>query len=211
MPIRIVCALVFLGILTASIPAEADRYHRRPRHHSRAHVAVVMPWSLYVGAGMVGSGVLHQTGGDDLLGHGYGLSLYAGLRAHQSLAVELGWLGAVHEPEGAFAADDFVVMNGFTADARVYLPVSHAGDGPPVDFYLQGGLGLYLLDNTYFGSLSTGSGFQLGGGMDINLGPHLQLGLRGLYRGMAMGPVEATYTDTFVGAVNAEVNVTLRL
>lgn len=208
---RILCALVLLVTMAASAPAEADRYHRRPRHRSHTHVAVVMPWGLYVGAGLGAAGVLHQSGGDDLLGDGFGLSLHAGLRVHQLLALELGWLGTLHEPRGAvFAEDQHLVLNGITADARVYLPAIRGGGGPGLEPYLQGGLGVYLLDNTYFGTQSTGTGFQLGGGLDIPLGPHLVLGARGLYRGLAMGPVDATYTDTFVGALTTEVTVTGR-
>ena len=46
------------------------------------------------------------------------------------------------------------VLNGFTGDAKIYLDSSN----PVAEPYLQAGLGLYLLDSTYFGTQSVGTG-----------------------------------------------------
>jgi opacity protein-like surface antigen len=221
MSIRTLCMLACAGILLASTTAEAGRYYRarghshRPYHYQprpAAHVGIFIPWGWYVGGGLMATRVLHQQGGDDLVGDGGGLTLYTGLRVHPVLALEVGWLGALHEPRGtSFAGDDALILNAFTTDARIYLPVAQSGEGAGFEPYLQAGLGVYLLDNnTYFGSQSVGTGFQLGGGVDANLGPNLLVGGRLLYRGMAMGPADSNYTDTYVGAVTGELNLTLR-
>jgi hypothetical protein len=218
MSIRSLSIVACAGILLASATAEAGRYHSR-RGHQRSyhgsyyppttHVGIFIPWGWYVGAGLVATRVLHQQGGEDLLGNGGGLTVYGGLRVHPLLALEVGWVGSLHEPRGAsFAGDDALLLNALTTDARIYLPV--ASESSTFESYVQAGLGVYLLDNTYFGSQSVGTGFQLGGGLDASLGPNFLVGGRLLYRGMAMGPVEASYTDTYVGAVTGEVNLTLR-
>lgn len=216
MSIRALSILACAGILLASTTAEADRYYRaRPAPYygpyaPEPHVGVFIPWGWYVGGGLVATRVLHQQGGEELVGDGAGLTLYTGLRVHPVLALEAGWMGALHDPRSdSFAEDDALILNAFTTDARIYLP-SGGQVQPSFEPYLQAGLGLYLLDNSNFGEQSVGTGFQLGGGVDANLGPSFQLGARLLYRGMAMGPVESAYTDTYVGAITGEVNLTLR-
>ncbi len=218
MTIRTLSMLACAGVLLASTTAEAGRYYRARHSHRpyyspyrpQTHVGVFIPWGWYVGGGLVATRVLHQQGGEELLGDGAGLSLYTGLRVHPVLALEAGWMGALHDPRSAsFAGEDALILNAFTTDARIYLPAAGPAE-PTFEPYLQAGLGLYLLDNPSFGQQSVGTGFQLGGGVDASLGPSFQLGARLLYRGMAMGPVEAEYTDTYVGAVTGEVNLTLR-
>jgi hypothetical protein len=222
MSIRTLSMLACAGILLASATAEAGRhYHGRSRYHQRpyhqpyhgpaAHVGIFIPWGWYVGGGLVATRVLHQQGGEDLVGNGGGLTLYAGLRVHPLLALEAGWVGSLHEPRGAsFSEDDSLILNAFTTDARIYLPGRQGIETSGFEPYLQAGLGVYLLDNTYFGSQSVGTGFQLGGGLDASLGPNFLVGARLLYRGMAMGPAEASYTDTYVGAVTGELDLTIR-
>lgn len=201
---------VLLAATLAGAPdARADHYHRSRHHHGHARVGLILyPHGLYAGGGLLASRVLHQDGGGPLLDHGAGLSLFSGFRINRSLALEAGWIGTVHGPEGAAFGDaDTLVLNGFTADARVYWQTAN----PSVEPFIQGGLGLYLLDDAYFGTQSVGSGFQAGGGFDLVLGDHVKLGLRVLYRGMAMGPPDAASADTYVGTLNAEGNLVLQL
>lgn len=218
MSIRTLSMLACAGLLLASTTAEAGRYYRSRHYHQpyygpyapEPHVGIFIPWGWYVGGGLVATRVLHQQGGEDLVGDGAGVALYTGLRVHPMLALEAGWMGALHDPRSdSFGEDDALILNAFTMDARIYMPPNDQAR-PSFEPYLQAGLGLYLLDNTNFGEQSAGTGFQLGGGIDGNLGPHFQLGARLLYRGMAMGPVESEYTDTYVGAVTGEVNLTVR-
>lgn len=200
-------AVLFIGAGTA----DAGRYYVRGR--GRVYVqpqaaVVVYPRGLYFGAGLLGNLILSQEGGDELLDNGGGLSLFAGWRLGQRLALELGYMGSFHNPaevNTSFGNDvDYLVLSGFTGDAKIYL-----GDDPmaPSEFYLQGGLGLYALDSTYFGTQSVGSGFQLGGGVDFHVAPQVDLGLRGLYRGVAMGPPNERDDDTFISGVTLEGNV----
>jgi opacity protein-like surface antigen len=200
-------AVLCIGASTA----DAGRYYVRGR--GRVYVqpqaaVVVAPVGLYFGGGLLGNLILSQEGDTELLDNGGGLSLFAGWRLGQRLALELGYMGSFHNPaevETAFGDDvDYLVMSGFTGDAKIYL-----GDDPmaPSEWYLQGGVGLYAIDSTYFGTQSIGSGFQLGGGIDFHVAPQVDLGLRGLYRGISMGPPEERYDDTFISAVTVEGNV----
>jgi hypothetical protein len=194
-----VCAAVLLSL---SAPAEAQRYRARTS-------VVIVPHGLYVGGGLVGTRIVDQRGGDEILDHGFGFTLYTGLRLNPRLALELGWLATFHNPERvrtSFGDDvDFLVLNGFTGDAKIFLDSA----SPSMEPYLQGGLGLYLLDSTYFGAQSVGTGFQLGGGVDFRVAPAMSVGVRALYRGMAMGPPERVENDTFVSALTLDGNLTV--
>ncbi len=203
---------VTLGLVVASQAAEAQR-HRRGRspydQHTRVQVYFI-PYGLYLGAGLVATHVLHQSEEPELLDDGAGITLFAGLRLSERLALELGWLTTFHDPETIdtrFGEDsDYLVLNGFTGDAKIYL----SEQGQRSELYVQGGVGLYLLDSSYFGSQSIGTGFQAGGGIDVHLGPHLDVGLRALYRGIAMGPPDSDDNDTYVSAIGAEGNLSIR-
>ncbi|MCG8417662.1 MAG: porin family protein [Proteobacteria bacterium] len=200
--------LLAASVLSIS-EAQAQYYPAQPHYRPTARVAVY-PRGLYFGAGIVGTRIVDQSGGSEVLDHGAGATLYTGLRLNRTLAVEAGWMGTLHNPEQvrtSFGEDtDYLVLNGFTVDAKIYLnAVSQA-----MEPFLQGGVGVYLLDSSYFGSQSVGTGFQAGGGFDFRTGRHLALGVRILYRGMAMGPPERAESDTYVSAVTAEGNLTLR-
>jgi hypothetical protein len=213
----LVSVVVVVSLLAWVGPAEAQRAYRRGRSpydgYARMQVHII-PYGVYVGAGLVGLRILDQSGGEEsegeLLDDGAGLTLFTGIRLSQRLALELGWVATFHNPESLrtnFGSDtDYLVLNGFTADAKIYL-----GEGESiVDPFLQGGVGLYLLDSTYFGAQSLGTGFQAGGGFEFHLGPQLDLGVRALYRGVAMGPPRSGDEDTFVSAAGLEANLSLR-
>jgi hypothetical protein len=203
---------VTLGLALASQSADAQRHRRgRSPYDQHAHVQVYfIPYGLYIGAGLVATHILHQSEEPELLDDGAGVTLFAGLRLTDRLALELGWLTTFHDPDTATTnfgeGTDYLVLNGFTGDARIYL----SEQGQRVELYVQGGVGLYLLDADYFGSRSIGTGFQAGGGVDFHMGPHLDLGLRALYRGIAMGPPDTDDSDTYVSAVGAEANLSIR-
>ena len=214
MPTRLLTPLVLglAGLLinvAFSSTALAQPYSQPAyRPHSRA--VVVYPKGLYVGAGLAGTSILSQDGGNELLEGGGGVALHAGLRVNRTLALEAGWMGTLHNPVAVntgFGEDtDYLVLNGFTADAKVYVGSRNARVEP----YLQGGVGLYLLDSNYFGTQSIGSGFQAGGGLDFHIGGRMDIGARALYRGMAMGPPEGDYNDTYVSALTVEGRVNFR-
>jgi hypothetical protein len=198
-------------LLIGAGTADAGRYYVRGR--GRVYVqpsaaVVVYPVGLYFGGGLLGNLILSQEGGSEILDNGGGLSLFGGWRFGQRLALELGYMGSFHNPAEVntyWGRDvDYLVMSGFTGDARIYL-----GDDPdaPSEWYLQGGLGLYAIDSTYFGTQAIGTGFQLGGGIDFHVAPQVDLGLRALYRGVSMGPPEGGADDTFISGVTGEGNV----
>jgi len=207
--------LAAAAVLCASAAADAGRARVRGGGHAHVypggHVSVVVvPRGLYLGVGLAGAHVLDQRGGAELLESGGGVSLFGGWRVIDRLALELGYTGTFHNPAGTGGAPggdtDYLVLSGITGDARVYVGDS-AGRAEP---YLQGGVGLYLLDSHSFGTQSVGSGFQLGGGFDLHLSPLVDVGLRALYRGVAMGPPDARTEDTFISAVTGEANLTFR-
>ncbi|WP_428262922.1 outer membrane beta-barrel protein [Haliangium sp.] len=207
MPTRHILTLATCLLVLGAGVAEAGRVRVRTRPAPGSVGFFFYPWGLYAGAGLAGTSVLHQSGGDDLLGRGGGVTVFGGLRISDNLALEAGWLGSLHEPRGeTFRDDDVLTLNALTADARIYLPSS----GDNLEPYLQGGLGVYLIGDSYVGTQSIGTGFQAGGGFDAAIGANLSLGLRLLYRGMAMGPPDTDETDTYIGAVTAEGNLTLR-
>jgi opacity protein-like surface antigen len=187
-------------------PAQAQYYYY-PAH---ARVVTLYPKGLYVGGGLVATHILSQSGGDEFLRGGGGFTLHSGFRVNRSLALEAGWTGTLHNPETvrtAFGDDtDYLALHGFTADARIFFRTEHRNMEP----FVQGGVGLYLLDSTYFGAQSVGTGFQAGGGVSFALGGHLDLGLRALYRGMAMGPPEGGYRDTYVSALTVDGSLSFR-
>jgi len=188
---------------------EADAQYRRHRARPAAAV-VIFPRGLYVGGGVTGTAILNQRGGPELLEDGAGLTLYGGMRLGRVLALELGWIGSLHNPEtvdvGFGPETDFLVLTGATADAKIYFNTQSQAGEP----FIQGGLGVYFLSSERFGTDSIGTGFQLGGGYDFRVGRNFNLGLRGLYRGIAMGPPESNLEDTFVSALTVEGNLTIR-
>ena len=211
MPRSLVAITVALGLVLASRTVDAQRYRHRYHYEEHARVRVVfLPYGLYVGAGLVGLRILDQSDEAELLDDGGGLTLYTGLRLGQRLALELGWLATFHNPESSEtnfgSGTDYLVLNGFTGDAKIFLGQSEQRSEP----YLQGGVGLYFLDSTYFGTESVGTGFQAGGGIDFHVGPHVDLGLRALYRGIALGPPDSDEDDTYVHAISAEANLGIR-
>jgi hypothetical protein len=193
-------------LLAGGHPAQAHHHG-----YGGGHVGVMIhPHGLYLGGGLVATRILNQQGGTELLRHGGGISLYGGLRVGPLLALELGWTGTLHNPalvSTAFGPDvDYLVLNALTGDAKIFIGSS----SPALEPYLQGGLGLYMLDSEYFGTQSLGAGFQLGGGLDFHIVPFLDLGFRALYRGMRMGPPNADYDNTFVSALTVEGQLTFK-
>lgn len=199
-----VCAIV------TPATAAADRYYAAP-YYPRGNTVVIFPKNAYVGAGLIGTRILQQRGGEALLDDGAGFTLFAGIRLNKQLALEAGWSATLHNPTTTntpFGSNtDYLVLHGLTADAKLYLSETSAKTMEP---YLQGGVGVYLLDGEYFGTESVGTGFQLGGGIDFMASRKLRLGLRALYRGMSMGPPNSSQTDTFISAATVEANLLVR-
>lgn len=199
--------LAFIALVAATtlIPMPAAEARVRVRAHGHAHIGV-WAWPAtgwYGGIGLVGNSILDQAGGSEQLESGFGFTLYGGLHVNERLSLEAGWLSSFHNPARVdtwYGTDiDFLVLDGFTVDARIHL--AHSGNFDP---YLQGGLGLYALSSEYFGLDSIGTGFQLGGGFDLWLSPSVTLGARVRYHGISMGPPDRRDDDLFISALSAE-------
>ena len=201
-----------LVLLSARPAAAQDPYGRPNRPYPPppppGYTVAWYPANWYLGFGLVGTRIIDQQGGPEQIRSGGGVTLWAGLRINDRLALELGWLGSYHNPATYNTwygtETDFLVLEGVTADARVFL--NRSGNFDP---YLQGGLGVYALGSESFGLDSVGTGFQLGGGFDYWLGTNVTFGLRILYRGIAMGPPEGGANDVFISAGLAEGSVAL--
>ncbi len=199
------CLGISLFIMSASEDAHAQY---RARGHSNVSV-VMAPPGIYAGAGMVAMKIASQDGGDELLEDGAGISLFMGIKLNNRIALEGGVTSTFHNPvevQTDFGDDvDYLVLTAATIDAKVFFPNPRQRLKP----FIQGGLGVYLLDSENFGAQSVGTGFQLGGGFELPLGPNIDLGLRALYRGIAMGPPDSDKDDTFVSAISAEANLSI--
>jgi len=169
---------------------------------------VVRPAWWYVGVGVIGTSILDQSGGPELLHSGGGLSAWIGVNLSRTFALELGWLGSFHNPATYYDSyyggtnTSFLMLEGVTADAKLHLARG------PIEPYLQGGVGVYFLGDTAVGFAdSVGPGYQVGGGIDIWAGRYVTLGARALYRGIAMGPPEGGPADTFLHVATFEGSV----
>lgn len=211
--ISLAAGLFVAPSLSDSSNAEAQYRYRRARPGA---TVVVFPRGLYVGAGVLGTAILDQRGGPEVLEGGAGVSLYGGIRIGRVLALELGFLGSFHNPAtvdvGFGPETDYLVLTGATADAKIYLMSGSYAQGvqPAGEPFIQGGLGVYTLGSESLGTDSIGTGFQLGGGYEFHIGENLDLGVRGLYRGIAMGPPDSSFDDTFISALTVEGNLTIR-
>ena len=197
--------LVLISFLAFGGVAHAQAWGPYGRPAPRPYVTAIYAGDpiWYVGIGGFGTRILGQSGGPEELNSGGGLSVYAGVHVSRALSLELGWMGSLHNPAPVSTwwgpETDYLVLEGATADAKIHL----GGFGGLVP-YLQGGVGLYWLGSDHFGADSVGAGFQLGGGLDLWLSRSVSLGARVLYRGIAMGPPDANFNDTFINALTAE-------
>lgn len=202
-PRHAAATLAFLVMGSLALPARASGFA------TSGGLYISAPGSWYGGIGLVGTKIVRQDGGPELLADGAGMSLYGGLRLGSQLAFEAGWMESFHNPapvQTYYGEQlDYLVVEALTLDVRVF----GRRQGALVP-YFQGGVGLYALASEYFGTDSVGSGFQLGGGAEILLGPVVSIGGRALYRGIAMGPPHSNVRDTFVSAVTGEVYLGLR-
>ena len=147
------------------------------------------------------------------LGHGGGGGLYGGVRLGPFVSLEANWNITFHDeswravtPGGTVIEDrylDSIYLMTLTADAKIHIPTRG-----PVEPFFQGGIGFAFIGATYADPdydgdtiFAKGPAFNLGGGLDIWLGPWLSVGGRLLYRGPYFTQ------DDFTGqAIKAESN-----
>ena len=138
---------------------------------------------LYLGLGAFGDGVINQANAaTSFLTSGAGYDLMVGFRLSPNFALELGLGQGFHNTVTDAWGDtvDYLALNQFTADAKLILP----GLGGPLQPFVQGGVGFYVLTDAFSSEIASGGGFQLGGGLDFWLNPWWSVGGRLLYHGI---------------------------
>lgn len=146
------------------------------------------------------------------LGHGGGGGLYGGVRLGPFVSLEANWNITFHDeswrtvtPGGTVIEDtylDSIYLMTLTADAKIHIPTRG-----PVEPFFQGGIGFAFIGATYAQGydgdsiFAKGPAFNLGGGLDIWLGPWLSVGGRLLYRGLYF-----TQDDLTGAAISSESN-----
>ncbi len=116
---------------------------------------------------------------------GRGVAFSAGFRFVPALAIEGSWERSWMEPNQELPISETGVLDGLRFDLLVYPFTSSRRFEP----FLDVGLGFYRYERRDWDVLSselTGMGFQLGGGVAVNLTGHLSLVFRALYRGIGM-------------------------
>lgn len=178
-------------------------------------------WNLgpYVGVGAGGFAVLGAKGPYEYISNGGFGNIYIGMNFLRRFALELGFLGSVHNEEWTYEPQA-LMMWAVTLDAKFNL-VRPSWNRRFVPF-LQAGLGAYgLVSDHYYGSsdVAQGGGFQVGGGIDIYLARWLTLGGRLLYRGIVMGQIKDSCGErcissneadqTYINGLTGEINMSI--
>jgi opacity protein-like surface antigen len=165
----------FAVVALAASPARADWVwvNRYQNPYVRPH--------FYLGAEGVGVFTFHQTDHQFLTAGGGGFNVFIGGRLNRWAGIELGWQPTFHNQLYSQSTDQpngrYLALQALTLDLKVYLARG------PVQPYVMGGAGLYMLSDN-FNVLTLGPGWQVGGGLDFWLGTHVTLGLRVQYRGV---------------------------
>jgi hypothetical protein len=145
----------------------------------------------YIGGQVMGMGILHQQlDNAGTVGPGGGVGLFGGVRLSPFVGLELNWTFTAHdeaweaEPGVTVVDLDALQIQTLTGDFKLHIPTRGI-----VEPFFQAGIGFAFFgvtgdygDASYI--LSSGPAFNLGGGLDIWLGPWFTLGGRVLYRGM---------------------------
>jgi hypothetical protein len=164
---------------------------------------------LYLGFGVFGDEVINQANSAvDFLTAGGGCNLMLGFRLNPMFALELGLGQGFHNNVTDAWGDtvDYLSLTQITVDLKVILPVPNAQFQP----FLQGGVGAYVLANSFRSEIASGGGFQLGGGLDFWLNPWWSVGGRVLYHGVQFSsfaePQAGRSNAPFLSTVSLEFN-----
>jgi hypothetical protein len=177
----------------------------------------------FVGAEVVGMGIINQrleyTGH---VGSGGGFGLYGGVRLGPFFSLEGNWTFTVHDeswgcpagsldcPGGSWTDINALQVQTATVNAKVHIPTRGM-----LEPFFQGGVGWAFLGVTgnqwQSGYLyKNGPTFNLGGGLDLWLGPFFTLGAKLLYEGLYFTSSETGLAKTeanFVSAIRFDLNL----
>jgi hypothetical protein len=205
---RILASLLVCGtVALAASPAYAQ-YYGRPRPVMGYGANPTLMPRGYIGFSGLGSAVLNQNGGAELLDNGGGVSIWGGIRFGPIFALEADWMASFHNPAGAcdpaICTVNYLVLETFDINAKIHFPTN-----TNFDPFVQGGAGFAWIGREGFAADAKGGGIDLGGGFDLWLNYWWTFGVRGLYRGVSMSDY-ATATDTgrtFVSLFTLEANL----
>ena len=146
----------------------------------------------YIGAQLTGLIVVAQVTDYETgyLGHGGGGGIFGGVRFNPWLAIELNWNATYHDERFDAGSSTVIVLDSIylmsiTADAKIHIPT-----WGPIEPFIQAGIGFAYIGANYDDCIgcdsifASGPAFNLGGGVDIWLGPHISVGGRMLYKGL---------------------------
>ena len=166
----------------------------------------------YAGGHLGGLVIMNQAVGDQgvgFLGHGGGGGLFGGLRLSPFLSVEANWAISYHdETLGQSTYLDSIYLMSITADAKIHIPTRG-----PAEPYFQAGIGFAYIGASYGDGapiddsvFAKGPAFNVGGGVDLWLGPHFSVGGRVLYKGLYFNEAGgAADSSNFVSGVALDV------
>jgi outer membrane protein W len=197
---------MLLPIIASAGSASAQHGPYAPPPHPTSQWAKSRP-HLYVGGQgtlfLIAAQVTDQVG---YMGQGGGGGLFLGYRVGPSVGIELNLNGTYHSERlgGGFVALDALFLMTATVDVKVHFP-----SRGQVEPFLQAGAGYGYLGATYGEcggfvcdtTFAQGPAFQVGGGFDYWLTPHVTFGARLLYRAIYFR--EAAYGDVVVRQNNA--------
>lgn len=204
---RILASLLISGTaLLATSPAYAQYYGRHRPMMGYGANPTLMPRG-YIGFSGLGSAVLNQSGGVELLDNGGGVSIWGGVRFGPIFALELDWMGSFHNPAGAcdpaVCVVNYLVLSTLNVDAKIHFPTN-----TNFDPFVQGGAGFAWIGREGLAADAKGGGIDLGGGFDLWLNYWWTFGIRGLYRGVSMSDYATVTGDrTFLSLFTLEVNL----
>jgi hypothetical protein len=162
---------------------------------------------VYLGLAGMGDFVVNQSNwGGEFIGQGGGFSGFLGIRLDRNFAIEFGIAETLHNPAQTDIGYSWLYLTAVTADLKIFFP-----NQSNVRPFVQGGLGYYGLGYVVEGgsadqSLTSGGGFQLGGGLDIWLNPFWSLGGRLLYHGIYLSGAPGD-KQPFLSTMSLEANL----
>ena len=182
---RILTSLLVCGTIGLCASPAYAQYYGRPRMGVGVN-PTLMPRG-YIGFSGLGTAILNQSGGAELIDNGGGVSLWGGIRFGPIFALELDWMGSFHNPAQSFCdafgctGFNYLVLETLNVDAKIHFPTN-----TNFDPFVQGGAGFAWIGREGFTADAKGGGIDLGGGFDLWLNYWWTFGIRGLYRGVSM-------------------------
>lgn len=170
---------------------------------------------VYLGGQLTGMVMLAQVTDDvGYLGHGGGIGGFIGVRTGPFFSIEGNANFTFHDERfGNVIAVNNILMSTLTVDGKIHIPVMG-----PVEPFFQAGGGFAIVGALYGSGpyanyssiIAEGFAYNLGGGLDIYVGPHFSVGGRVLYRGTILRKPDYTFatSSNFINGLGIDLNAT---